>query len=157
MAPSRGSLTDTTYDSWNVFTNGVSAPSSTSTGATTSQTLKCFNKQGSPVSRPCWWKHSYAGQGTSPEWRITAYPRSSSTVNSPPGTVTEEHQRRGTKTLWKNPCLPATSTIDSGQPLLLTEGLGDMPFTSQSPPLRATVGLPSRRSAVGGRTVSPQH
>ena len=76
------------------------------------------------------------------------------------GELSTGHRDRGApKKRYKDSLKKSLSTchIDSGQPLLLTEGLGDMPFTSQSPPLRATVGLPSRRSAVGGRTVSPQH
>ena len=78
------------------------------------------------------------------------------------GELSTGHRDRGApKKRYKDSLKKSLSTchIDHRQwsALAADRGLGDMPFTSQSPPLRATVRLPSRRSAVGGRTVSPQH
>jgi len=36
---------------------------------------KFLNRQWLLVSRPCCWRHNYAGQGTSPEWRTIVYLR----------------------------------------------------------------------------------
>jgi len=47
-------------------------------------------------------------------------------------------------------------SLSCGQPLPLTEGLGVTLYTSQPPALRTFVELPSRRSEVGERPVSPQ-
>ena len=44
-----------------------------------------------------------AGLGKSPEWRLIAYARSSSTVNSPRGIATEEHRRKDSEAFLRNP------------------------------------------------------
>jgi len=77
-------------------------------------------------------------------------------VNFPLGIATEEPQKRDLKTPSRNPCQHATFTLSCGQPLPLTEGLGGTLYTSQPPALRTFEKLPSRRSEVRERPVSPQ-
>ena len=107
--------------------------------------LKYQREQGSPVSRPCVFRMA---DHCLP--KIVLY-----------GKLSTGHRDRGApkrdlKTLSRNPCQHATLTLSCGQPLPLTEGLGVTLYTSQPPALRTFVELPSRRSEVGERSVSPQ-
>ena len=111
---------------------------------------KFLNRRWLPVSRPCCWRHNYAGQGTSPECRIIVCLRCM--ANSPPATATEVHQRKDTKTLWGSPSEFVILTAASGLLSLLTALPGAILFTKLSPPSRPPAKRTWERNAAGGRS-----
>ena len=101
----------TTYDFSNASTSAASAPSSASTVLTFLLILKYLHRQRSSVSRRCYWSSTCVKQYISSEWRVIACLRSNCMENSPLAIVSKRHQRSDTKTAWKNPLVPITSTI----------------------------------------------
>ena len=131
-----GSFIDITYDSSTVSIRAASVPSLKSTGVTSSPILKSLKSQRSPAWKQCFWSLSCTEPDMSPGCGIIACSGSYYVTNSQQAIATKRRERSDSRTVWKNPLVPVTSTVDDCPPKPTTVTSGVSP-TMLSPPLKA--------------------
>ena len=89
---------------------------SMSAGRNMCQTRRSFAGLSSLALKPCWTRHSFAGQDMSLAWMTADSQNNCSMLSSQLVNGTKAGRGSGTKTCWNRPSRPATSQLTSGKP-----------------------------------------
>ena len=101
---------------WTSSTCAAFAKFSMSAGRTMCQTRRSFAGLSSLALKPCWTRHSFAGQDMSLAWTTADSQNNCSMLSSQLVNGTKAGRGSGTKMCWNWPSRPATSQLTSGKP-----------------------------------------
>ena len=116
MAARLGLATGGTPRNWTSSTCAAFAKFSVSAGRTMCQTRRSFAGLSSLALKPCWTRHSFAGQDMSLAWTTADSQNNCSMLSSQLVNGTKAGRGSGTKMCWNRPSRPATSQLTSGKP-----------------------------------------